>query len=68
MTNYDLQKLIERDPELALALLYLAQMSSLEQNTYMSNYDRFKEWLCNGLGIAKSAVQSAWNWFKSLFQ
>lgn len=68
MTNYELQKLMERDPELALALLYLAQMSRLEQNTYMSNYDRFKEWLCNGLGIAKSAVQSAWNWFKSLFQ
>jgi hypothetical protein len=58
---------MERDPELALAILYLAQMSRLERDTHMSNYDRFKEWLCNGLGIAKSAVQSAWNWFKSLF-
>jgi hypothetical protein len=67
MNDYDFQKLIERDPELALALLYLSQMSRLEKSTYMSNYDRFKEWLCNGLGIAKSAVQSAWNWFKSLF-
>lgn len=67
MTNYEFQRLMENDPELALAILYLTQMSRLEQNTYMSNYDRFKRWLCDGLGIAKSAVQSAWNWFKSLF-
>ena len=67
MTNYEFQRLIENDPELALALLYLSQMSRYEQSTYMSNYDRFKEWLCTGCGIAKSAVQSAWNWFKSLF-
>ena len=67
MTNYELQRLIENDPELALALLYLSRMSQYEQSTYMSNYDRFKDWLCNGCGIAKRAVQSAWNRFKSLF-
>ncbi len=67
MNEYELQQLLERDPQLALALLYLSQMSQYEQRTYMSNYDRFKEWLCQGCGIAKSAVQSAWNWFKSLW-
>lgn len=67
MNERELQQLIQRDPELALALLYLSQMSQYERRTYMSNYDKFKEWLCQGAGIAKSAVQSAWNWFKSLF-
>lgn len=67
MTEYELQKLIENDPQLALALLYLSQMSKIEQQNCMSNYDKFKHWLCQGLGIAKSAVQSAWNWFKSLW-
>ena len=46
---------------------YISEMSAYERNTYMSNYDRFKQWLCQGLGIAKSAVQSAWDWFKGLF-
>lgn len=62
-----MRKLIERDPELARLLLYISLMSQCEQRTYMSNYDKFKEWLVNGCGIAKSAVQSAWNWFKGLF-
>jgi hypothetical protein len=45
----------------------LQEMSQYERNTHMSNYDKFKKWLCEGLGIAKSAVQSAWDWFKGLF-
>lgn len=67
MNERDLERLMQTDPQLALALMYLASMSQHEQRTYMSNYDRFKDWLCQGLGIAKGAVQSAWNWFKSLW-
>lgn len=66
MTEYELKRLME-DPQLARALLYLSQVSEWEQRTYMSNYDRFKSWLVQGCGIAKSAVQSAWNWFKGLW-
>lgn len=67
MTKYELEQLIKNDPALVLAMLYLNDMNQLERRTYMSNYDRFKDWLCYGCGIAKSAVQSAWNWFKSFF-
>jgi hypothetical protein len=67
MTERELLMLMERDPQLAMALMYIAAMGEQERRTQMSNYDKFKNWLCDGLGIAKGAVQSAWNWFKSLW-
>lgn len=58
----------QQEYEMLLLLAYLERMSEYERNTRLSNYDKFKQWLCEGLGIAKSAVQSAWDWFKGLFR
>jgi hypothetical protein len=57
----------EFDEMMFMLTLYMQQMNQYERNTHLSNYDKFKQWLCEGLGIAKSAVQSAWDWFKGLF-
>ena len=57
----------EYDEMMFMLAMYMQQMSQYERNTHLSNSDKFKQWLCEGLGIAKSAVQSAWNWFKGLF-
>ena len=42
MTERELLMLMERDPQLAMALMYIAAMGEQERRTQMSNYDKFK--------------------------
>lgn len=56
----------ERELEMLL-MAYILENGGYERATQLSNYDRFKNWLVQGCGIAKSAVKSAWDWFKSLW-